>query len=552
VPIVPTQPDRPNVVLIMVDDMGFSDLGCYGSEIRTPTLDRLAATGVRMTQFYNTARCSPARASLLTGLHPHQTGVGILTNDDGPVGYPGTINDRCVTIAEVLGGAGYATGMVGKWHLSGSLSEPNHAWPTRRGFEHYFGILSGAASYYQPVSLHRGEQPITELGDDFYLTTTLGEEAAAFVRASTATAADTGGDRPPFLLYLPFTAPHWPLHAPAEAVQRYRGAFDQGWDELRRQRYERQVESGLIDRTWALSDRDDEVTAWDDTADRDWQASRMEVYAAQLELMDAAVGRVVEALEEAGVLDDTLIMFLSDNGGCAEEFEPAWIDELASVPYHTPMHTLDGRRVRRGNDTSVQPGGADTYASYGKPWANLSNTPFREYKHWVHEGGIATPFIAHWPAGGLQTGWDHEPHQLPDVLATVLEATGVAYPDSHPGRDLLPAEGTSMLSSWRGSPTPEHPLLFEHEGNCAIRVGAWKLVRKYDQDWELYDLHADRTELHDLAASDPDRVTAMAAQWQAWADRCAVKPRRPMVEAGVPHNTMEYRSSHPADRRADR
>jgi len=272
------------------------------------------------------------------------------------------------------------------------------------------------------------------------------------------------------------------------------------------------------------------------------------VYAAQLEVMDAAVGRVVAALEDVGVLENTLIMFLSDNGGCAEEFVPGWVDELAKAPYHTPVRTRDGRRVRRGNDPSVQPGGPETFASYGKPWANLSNTPFREYKHWVHEGGIATPFIAHWPAGELRTGWDRDAHQLPDVLATVAEVTGVAYPDTYEGRDLLPLEGTSMLGSWRGTVTPERPLLFEHEGNCAIRVGKWKLVRKHGQDWELYDLDRDRTELTDLADQHPDRVSAMADQWRAWADRCGVKPRAPMIAAGVAFDTMEYVSSHPVDR----
>ena len=538
--------DRPNVVLIMVDDMGFSDLGCYGSELRTPTLDRLGADGVRMTQFYNTARCSPARASLLTGLHPHQTGVGILTNDDGPLGYPGTINDRCVTVAEVLGGAGWTTAMTGKWHLAGSIEEPNDAWPTRRGFQHFFGILSGASSYYQPVSLRRGEQPVTEVSDDFYLTTVLGEEASRFVADHCATPAYAQG-KDPFLLYLPFTAPHWPLHAPSAAVERWRGAFDAGWDELRRQRRDRQVDSGLIDPGHPLTERDAEVTPWDETAELGVAGQPdggLRGPAGADGRRGGSGGLRAGGCRCAGTT--RLIMFLSDNGGCAEEMEPAWVDELDPKPYHTPAQTADGRRVRRGNDTSVQPGGPDTFASYGKPWANLSNTPFREYKHWVHEGGIATPFIAHWPDGGLQPGWDRDPHQLPDVLATVLDATGVAYPTSHPGRDLLPPEGTSMLGSWRGTPTPEHPLFFEHEGNCALRTGRWKLVRKHAQDWELYDLEADRTERDDLAAAQPDRVRAMAAQWQDWGERCGVKPRGPMVAAGVAHDTMEYVSSHRA------
>lgn len=535
---------RPNVVLIMADDMGYSDIGCYGSEIRTPNLDALAAGGVAMSQFYNTARCSPARASLLTGLHPHQTGIGILTDDNGPVGYPGTINNRCVTIAEILRDHGYATAMRGKWHLTGQVHEPNDAWPTRRGFDDFYGILTGASSYFDPSTLNRGEvpEPFTE---DRYLTTVIGQEGAAFVEGQRA-------DQP-FFLYLPFTAPHWPLHAPEDMVASYRGVFDDGWDALRERRYQRLIASGMINGSWALSPRDDEVVAWDEAGDHDWQARRMEVYAAQVELLDAAIGTVMEALRAAGRLDDTLIMFLSDNGGCAEEMPPGWADDLPQLPVHMQSSTRDGDRVRRGNAPEVNPGGPDSYSSYGKPWANLSNTPFREYKHWVHEGGIATPFIAHWPDGGLQAGIDHDPHQLPDVLETVLEVTGASYPDNFPGRDLLPPEGTSMLSSWQGTPTGEHPLFFEHEGNGAIREGRWKLVRKFGKDWELYDLDEDRTELHDLSDQQPERVGAMAGRWQQWADRCGVKPRGPIVATFRPPNphglvVNSYRSSWPANR----
>ncbi|GAB3912654.1 sulfatase [Microlunatus endophyticus] len=530
---------RPNVVLIMADDMGYSDIGCYGSEIRTPNLDALAAGGVRMSQFYNTARCSPARASLLTGLHPHQTGIGILTDDDGPVGYPGTINNRCVTIAEVLRDHGYATAMRGKWHLTGQVHEPNHAWPTRRGFDDFYGILTGASSYFDPSTLHRGEapEPFTE---DRYFTTVLGQEAAAFI--------DGQSVDQPFFLYLPFTAPHWPLHAPQDVVDSYRGVFDAGWDELRARRYRRLVESGLISGEWALSDRDDEVVAWADAGDHDWQARRMEVYAAQVELLDAAIGEVVQALRRTGRLDNTLIMFLSDNGGCSEEMPPGWVDDLPSVPVHMVATTRDGGPIKRGNAPAIVPGGPETYSSYGKPWANLSNTPFREYKHWVHEGGIATPFIAHWPDGRLTAGIDHDPHQLPDVLATVLEATGAGYPASFPGRDLLPPEGRSMLGSWRGTPTGDHRLFFEHEGNAAIRDGRWKLVRKFGRDWELYDLDRDRTELHDLSDQQPERVAALVAQWQDWADRCGVRPRGPIVASFDPPDPNalvvgSYRSS---------
>jgi arylsulfatase len=522
--------DLPNVVLILADDLGFSDLACYGSKIRTPHLDALAGTGVRMTQFYNTARCSPARASLLTGLHPHQTGIGVLTNDDGPNGYRGHLNDRCVTIAELLQTAGYQTAARGKWHLTGRMSEPNGAWPTRRGFDTYYGTLGGAGSYYDPVTLTRNEEPAVA-GDNFYLTSRLGEEAVEFVTARQ-------GDTRPFFLYLPFTAPHWPLHAPAEAADRYRGVFDDGWDTLRQQQYERLVELGIINGDWALAPRPDDVPAWEHVEDRDWQARRMEVYAAQIELMDAAIGRVVDALRDSGQLENTLIMFLSDNGGCAEEFQPAWADELATRPYNLPLRTPAGERVRQGNTASLDPGGPESFASYGKPWAGVSNTPFREYKHWVHEGGIATPFIAHWPAGGLTERIVHEPCQLPDVMATVLAVAGVEYPvgptTTRQGfvRDVLPLEGRSMVGTWRGADAAdERDLYFEHEGNCAVRRGRWKLVRKYAQDWELYDLDTDRTETSDLAAAHPDRVGALAAAWQSWADRCGVKPRADVLAA---------------------
>lgn len=525
---------KPNVVVILVDDMGYSDIGCYGGEIPTPNLDRLAAGGVRMSQFYNTARCSPSRASLLTGLHPHQTGIGILTEDQRPYGYPGTINDRCATMAEVLREGGYATYMSGKWHLCGQMLEPNDAWPTRRGFDQFFGTIVGAGNYWNPNTLTRDERPFTdeEMGPDFFYTDAIGAAAADFI---TTHAAGDSRDRP-FFLYTAFTAPHWPLHAPEAEIEAMRGRYAEGWDVLRARRNNRQVELGLLESAWALSDRDPDVKPWTDTPDHEWEQRRMEVYAAQVHQMDAAVGRVVAALEAAGQLDNTVLIFLSDNGGCAENLGPAWTDELADLPLHLPRATRDGRRVFRGNTPSVLPGAEDTYASYGTAWANLSNTPFREYKHWVHEGGIATPLIAHWPGGSLQAGAiRHEPYQLPDILATVLELTGVEHPSTR-GADVLPPEGASMLGVWRGEQqdpgAAQRFLYWEHEGNAAVRQGNWKLVRKYPQDWELYDLSTDRTELHDVSASHPELVARLAAAYQEWADRCGVVPRERILNAG--------------------
>jgi arylsulfatase len=526
----PTTRSRPDVVLVLADDMGYSDIGCYGGEIDTPSLDRLAQNGLRMSRFYNTARCSPSRASLLTGLHPHRTGIGVLTNDDGPTGYPGTLNDRCVTMAEVLGRHGYGTYMSGKWHLTGRVDSPNDSWPTRRGFDRFYGILDGAATYYWPRTRTRGEtnvesEPVD--ASDYYLTTAIGEQAAGFIDAHCRERAED-----PFLCYVPFTAPHWPLHAPEQVVRKYRGRFSAGWDELRAARYRRAIEAELIDASWADSDRDSSLPAWADPAEHEWQERRMEVYAAQVELMDRAVGQVVAALERNGRLDNTLFVFLSDNGGCAEELPAGWVDELASPPRHTRPVTRAGQRVRRGNAPDIRPGGEDTFSSYGKAWANLSNTPFREYKHWVHEGGIATPMVVHWPVGlgpgGVAAaepgGVCHAPHQLPDVLATVLEATGADYPAEVGGRPIPPPDGTSMLGSWRGE-RPTHTLYWEHEGNAAVRRGRWKLVRRYPDPWELYDIAADRTELHDRAAERPDVVRQLAADYRRWAHDCGVLPR---------------------------
>jgi arylsulfatase A-like enzyme len=254
---------KPNVVVILVDDMGYSDIGCYGGEIPTPNLDRLAAGGVRMSQFYNTARCSPSRASLLTGLHPHQTGIGILTEDQRPYGYPGTINDRCATMAEVLRGGGYATYMSGKWHLCGRMDQPNGAWPTRRGFDRFFGTIVGAGNYWNPNTLTRDESPVTdeEMGPDFFYTDAIGSAAADFITTHAAThAAGDAKDRP-FFLYTAFTAPHWPLHASEADIEAMRGRYAEGWDVLRERRNNRQVELGVLDSAWALSDRDPDVRA---------------------------------------------------------------------------------------------------------------------------------------------------------------------------------------------------------------------------------------------------------------------------------------------------
>jgi arylsulfatase len=519
---------KPNVLLVLVDDMGFSDLGCYGGEIDTPNIDRLAREGVRFSQFYNTARCSPSRASLLTGLHPHQTGIGVLTNDDRPRGYPGTINTRCVTIAEVLKATGYATCLSGKWHLASEMRQPNDAWPTRRGFDRFFGTLTGCGSFFQPGTLTRGEENVEHeaLDPGFYYTDAITNDACAFLRQQL-------DERPgqPFFLYTAYTAPHWPLHAREEDIAKYRGVFDAGWDVLREQRMSRLRASGLLDGGVALSDRDPTQPAWRDADYKAWQARRMEVYAAQLDRMDKGVGRILAQLEAAGELDDTLVIFLSDNGASDEVLPLVELERFKQRSDILRTRTRDGREVRIGNEPGIAPGPEDTYASYGRAWANLSNTPFRYYKRWVHEGGIATPFVVRWPAGGLAQGSVvRAPCQLTDVMPTILEATGAAYPVRYHDRDIAPCEGRSLLPALRGRSSPDGALYWEHTGNAAIRSGRWKLVRDYPKPWELYDIERDRTELRDLAGVHPDVVRELSERWQAWADRIGVIPW-PVTEA---------------------
>jgi len=519
----------PNVVLILVDDMGFSDIGCYGGEVQTPNLDALAAHGATMTQFYNTARCSPSRASLLTGLHPHQVGIGILNYDDAPDGYPGNLNDRCVTIAEALQPVGYRSYVSGKWHMAGDIHNPTDAWPTRRGFDKFFGTLEGAGSFFRTRTLTRDEINVEDetLDPDFYYTDAISDNAVGFVRGHREEHAED-----PFFMYVAYTAPHWPLHALEEDVKKYLGRFDAGWDELRRERLERLVASGIISENWPLTDRDPRVPAWDDVEHKEWEAVRMAVYAAQLDRMDQGVGRIVDELKVQGIFDDTVVIFLSDNGGCAEEMPIETAKEFVTTYVSFDAETRDGREVRPGNDPSIVPGPEDTYATYGRSWANLSNTPFREYKHWIHEGGIATPFIVSWPAGlGTEPSLRTQPHQLTDVMSTVLEIAGARYPDTHPGRQVLPAEGVSMLPTLRDGATDDERMLFwEHEGNCGVRRGALKLVKKYEQDWELYDMVRDRTELTDIAADHPDVVAEFSAAYDAWAERCGVIPRERVLE----------------------
>lgn len=522
--------ERPNVLLIINDDMGYSDIGCYGGEISTPNLDRLARNGLRLTQFYNTPRCSPSRASLLTGLYPHQTGIGILTYPTGPEGYAGNLNQDCVTIAEVLRDEGYRTYMSGKWHVSANLTEPDDSWPMQRGFDEFFGTIIGAGSFYHPNTLTRGNDSADdEARNDpsFFYTDAISDQAAAFIRSHQAEHAEQ-----PFFQYVAYTAPHWPLHAHDEDIERYKGRFDAGWDRLREERLKRMVDEGLVAPDWPLTDRDAGEPAFDDAQDKEWLLRCMEVYAAQVDRMDQGIGRIIDALEETGRLDNTLIVFLSDNGACAEDIpENVRMEELVNELMIAQSHTRDGRPVQVGNDPSIMPGGEDTYQSYGTAWANLSNTPFRLYKHWTHEGGVSTPLICHWPAGIDAPGsLRHTPGHIPDIMATIVDVTGARYPHEHHGHAIPPMEGHSLRSVFRDDHLPERPMFWEHEGNAAVRLGKWKLVCEYPGDWELYDMRADRTEMHDVSAAHPEVVADLAERYARWAERCGVIDRDRILE----------------------
>jgi arylsulfatase len=504
---------RPNIVLVMADDLGFSDVGCYGSEILTPNLDEMAEEGLQFTQFYNTARCCPTRAALLTGLYPHQAGVGHMMDDRGQPGYRGNLNRQSATIAEVLGAAGYQTYMSGKWHVTRYTDRggPKHTWPLQRGFEHFYGTIHGGGSYFDPVTLTLDNQ-FVGITEDYYYTEAISEQAAQYIR-------EASRSERPFFLYVAYTSPHWPLHARDGDIARYRDKYQMGWDELRRRRRERMIELGVIRSRWPLTPRDERVPAWDDAPDKAWQQRRMEVYAAQVDNMDRGIGRIREALAQTGAAQNTLLIFLADNGGCAEEIKPNW------KGLHIPEKTHDQRPVIVGNNPNIMPGSEDTYQSYGIPWANVSNTPFRLYKHWVHEGGIAAPLIVCWPGVIRSPGrLTRLPGHVVDIMPTCLEAARTAYPEHLGGYRITPAEGRSLMPILSGETRNRGPIFWEHEGNRAVRDGRWKLVSKFPGTWELYDIEADRTEMNDLAEKDPERVQSMSKLYDEWAKRANVVP----------------------------
>jgi len=505
-------PSRPNIIVILADDLGLSDLGCYGGEIHTPVLDGLAQNGIRFTQMYNFPRCSPSRASLLTGQYPHRVGfpnlIGKLTTD-------------CVTIPEVLGAAGYETYISGKWHL-------DIEGPLGRGFREFYGFPRGhSASCWKEngyVRLPEGRAKRSYADGTFYATDAITDHALDFINLARSS-------HKPYFLYLAYNAPHFPLHAPTQDIALYKETYRVGWDVIREQRYARMKKEGIIDSNWPLTPLSTipingpaRTTGWAEKQNPQWAtldpdrqedlARRMAVYAAMVARMDRNIGRVIEDLRKNGELDNTLIMFLSDNGACAE-WDPFGFDKSSG-----PNNIL-----HRGAALDAM-GGPNSYMSYGSGWANVCNTPFRLYKHHTHEGGISTPFIVHWPAKMRSRGViDARVCQITDILPTCLDAAGATYPAILSGNAILPMEGASLKPAFEGGKTPERTLFFEHEGNRAVREGAWKLVALHAKPWELYDMSADRVEMNDLATRHPEVVKSLAAKWETWAKRCMKKKK---------------------------
>jgi len=494
---------KPNILIIMADDMGYSDLGCYGGEAHTPNIDRLAKNGLRFRTFYNAARCCPSRASLLTGVYPHEAGMGGMVSavgsqpKAGP--YQGFLNNNTITIAEALKLAGYKTYMSGKWHVG---EEAEH-WPRKRGFGRYFGLISGASSYFELVKEPRVRQmahddkPWTPPADGFYMTDAISDTAVNFIEQHGQTKAEQ-----PFFLYLAYTAPHWPLHALEPDIKRYDGVYDSGWDQLRQHRFERMQQLGIIDSQHQLSLRTANIPAWDKVSNQKEWANRMEVYAAMIDRMDQGVGRVLSALERQGQLENTLIVFLSDNGGCAEN--------------------VDGRKL---NKEGTRVGQRGSYVAYDEPWANVSNTPYRKYKSWTHEGGIITPCIVYWPKGMKRSGkFTNAVGDIKDIMATCLDLAGMDYPQTYKGHELVRPEGKSWLPLFNQEIVEKRTLFWEHQGKKAARSGNWKLVSGGNQQpWELYDLAKDPEELKDISKQYPKVVAQLKDKYVDWATKVGVK-----------------------------
>lgn len=526
---------RPNIILILADDLGFSDIGCYGAEISTPNLDKLASNGIRFSQFYNASRCCPTRAALLTGLYNHKAGMGDMSFDQNLPGYRGFMKENTITIAEVLKTAGYQTGMVGKWHVSNTPALPNQEehlqwlahqkkekyfapveqYPVNRGFDKYYGNIWGVVDFFDPFSLVNGTQPVESVSKDFYYTDVINDTASNYIKSFSKTGK-------PFFLYVAHTAPHWPLHALPEDIKKYESIYTQGWDKIRNNRFAKLKQQGLISKETALPERWKSNLGWEDNPDKDWDAHAMAVKAAMIERMDTGIGRIIATLKETGQLENTLILFLSDNGASsdnAQNYGPGF-DRAGS--------TRDGHKVIFPVNKKVLPGPQTTFASTNDIWSNVSNTPFRYWKTKQYEGGIATPLIAYWPNGISSKGAiTNQVGHVIDFMPTFLELSGAKYPAKFNGNAITPYAGKSLVDIFKGNQRKGHEyLFFEHLNSRGVRYGDWKLVTLNEKfSWELYNLKTDRTETKNVATQNMELIKQLAEAWNKWATDNDVLPK---------------------------
>ncbi|WP_395784650.1 arylsulfatase [Aquirufa sp.] len=490
---------KPNIVLILADDMGYSDIGLMGSEIKTPNLDLLGKNGVLFTQFYNAGRCCPSRAALLTGMYPHQAGMGLMVTtkpyDNGKTfaPYQGFLNRETPTIAEELRKHGYQTFMSGKWHVG----EQQEEWPNQRGFDHYFGLISGATSYYEVLSNRQLIEDNKKYipSDQFYMTDAISDKAIAYLKSANS--------KNPFFLYVAYTAPHWPLHAPENLINQYRKTYQKGWERLREERFARQKKMGLLPSAGQLPDLDPDVARFDTLKNPSSYIDKMATYAAMMQIMDEGIGRIMQEVKASGEWNNTIFVFLSDNGACHELLDDRAAKDLGEAGYQKSLSTPVGAK--------------GSYTTYGKEWASAGNTPFRMYKHWMHEGGISTPLIIHFPkliTKGFRT---NQVGHIMDLFPTLLDIGKI-----NPSK---PVQGKSLLPILKQKTREEHPFIaWEHQGNRAIREGDWKLVWDNNlKKWELYNLKNDRIEAHDLATKLPDKRLDLINKYTQWAQNIGVK-----------------------------
>lgn len=509
--------EKPNIMLIVVDDLGYSDMGCYGGEINTPNLDGLANNGLRFTQFFNGARSCPSRATLLTGQYPHNVGI---------TGMGLSMTKNCVTIAEALKDAGYSTAMTGKWHLSltqgiGNKTDqmkwlahqdffdrpfaPVETYPCNRGFDEHFGTIWGVGDFFDPFSLVHNEEAIATVPNDFYYTDYITDKTIDLIE-------NFSGGEEPFFMYVAYTAPHWPLHAKPEDIAKYDGMYDAGWDQLRINRYNRMVELGLIDPAEMPVSLNESGRAWDNEADKAFHSNNMEVHAAMVDCVDQGIGKIIQKLKDEGQFDNTIIFFMSDNGASPENYS------IGDFDRHD--RTRSGDMVTHNSQT---PGSQLTYNYLGNGWAGAVNTPFRYWKTESFHGGTATPMIVHWPAGlKAQAGSiTKQPGHFLDIMPTCLELAGAEYPETYKENSILPlpAEGRSLMPLIEGEGTwnGERTFFWEHENGRAVRVGNWRLVALRNAGWQLFDLAEDYSETNNVAVENPAVVRQLKTLWNDWA-----------------------------------